>query len=53
MGNPAVYYIQKSKSVMWVWKGSEDEAHNFIHVKSPDSDLSLSPGVDEGGGVGS
>ena len=40
--HPAVYYIQKSQSVMWVWKGSEDEAHNVIHVKSPDSDVSLS-----------
>ena len=38
--HPAVYYIQKSQSVMWVWKGSEDEAHNIIHVKSPDSDVS-------------
>ena len=39
--HPAVYYIQKSQSVMWVWKGSEDEAHNIIHVKSPDSDVSM------------
>ena len=38
--HPAVYYIQKSQSVMWVWKGGEDEAHNVIHVKSPDSDVS-------------
>ena len=38
--HPAVYYIQKSQSVMWVWKGGEDEAHNIIHVKSPDSDVS-------------
>ena len=29
--------------MMWVWKESEDEAHNVIHVKSPDSDVSLSP----------
>lgn len=37
--HPAVYYIQKGQSVLWSWKGTEEEAHNIIHVKSPDSDV--------------
>ena len=37
--HPSVYYIQKGQSVLWTWKGDE-EGHNIIHVKSPDSDVS-------------
>ena len=37
--HPGVYYIQKGNSVLWTWKGTEEE-HNIIHVKSPDSDVS-------------
>ncbi|XP_052779768.1 uncharacterized protein LOC128217013 isoform X4 [Mya arenaria] len=39
--HPAVYYIQKGQSVLWTWKGSQEEEHNVIHVKSPDSDEPL------------
>ncbi|KAH3816770.1 hypothetical protein DPMN_118293 [Dreissena polymorpha] len=38
--HPHVYYIQKGQSVLWTWKGEEEEEHNIIHVKSPDSDVS-------------
>ncbi|KAL3853216.1 hypothetical protein ACJMK2_016773 [Sinanodonta woodiana] len=34
---PSILYIQKGQSLLWTWKGSTD-AHNIIHVKSPDSD---------------
>ena len=40
--HPSVFYIQKGQSVLWTWKGNDEEAeHNIIHVKSPDSDVSI------------
>jgi len=38
---PAVYYIQKGQSVLWTWKGTDNDEHNIIHVKSPDSEVGI------------
>ncbi|XP_063446523.1 uncharacterized protein LOC134726026 isoform X8 [Mytilus trossulus] len=34
--HPHFLYVTKGQSVLWTWKGNE-EAHNIIHVSSPES----------------
>ncbi|XP_041347758.1 uncharacterized protein LOC121367568 [Gigantopelta aegis] len=38
--HPSTLYIQKGQSVLWTWKGT-DQQHNVIHVNSPDSEQPL------------
>ena len=30
----------QGQSVLWTWKDSGEEAHNIIHVNTPDSEVS-------------
>jgi len=33
--------FKQGQSVLWTWKGKDDESHNIIHVTSADSKVSF------------